>query len=91
MDYSETTYDHPGMSDFWIKIDKKYSPKKGKASKQLDENNLIFYAKDELSKKILRHLTSHDRSQLKWPRSVKANKTKQFDYIRKYLMKTYGI
>lgn len=63
------------MAKFWNKIEKKYKPKKS-TNKHVADDTFLGYAKDELSKKILRHLTSYDRGNIKWPRSVKGNKSK---------------
>ncbi len=58
---------HPGMEDFENKAKKKISKSKSRQPP---------YAKDELSKKILRHLTKHDRKKIQemMPRTVKKNK-----------------
>ena len=50
-----------------------------------------WYAKDELSKKILRHLTKHDRNaiQTKIKRASRAKKEPQMIEVQNYLKKTY--
>ena len=52
-----------------------------------------IYAKDELSKKILRHLTTYDRKKIRkmTPKSVRKLKARQLDYVRKYFWKEYEL
>ncbi len=61
-----------------------------KVKKQAQDS---IYAKDELSKKILRHLTTFDRKGIRklTPKSVRKMKSRQLDYVRRYFAMEYGI